>query len=146
MKEKVKTIFNGNYHSDEEYNKFVAIPDIIDENTRHQTLMPRVAAQWEIDLAADIRVKAMAAESKARTQSRRDPWVQKSLKSRERGGREMDFELEGEDDDDDDILEDEEDEDEDEDNDDDDDEDGDNDSEEIEEDDDDIDISSTRDG
>lgn len=108
MKERVKSIFTGNFHSDEEYHKFVAIPDIIDENTRHQALMPRVAAQWEIELATEIRIKAMTADSHARMQRRRDPWVQKSLARRERGEGDMGSEVEEEDDeeDDDDLWED----------------------------------------
>ncbi|KAI9781227.1 MAG: tau 95 subunit of transcription factor TFIIIC [Peltula sp. TS41687] len=104
MKEKVRTIFNGNLHSDEDYNKFAAIPDVIDENIRQQISMPRVSAQWEIELAAHIRVNAMAWESRARTESRRDTWLKKSLKSGKKRDGETESEGEGEDDDDDDDV------------------------------------------
>ncbi|KAI9886982.1 MAG: tau 95 subunit of transcription factor TFIIIC [Watsoniomyces obsoletus] len=66
MKEKAKWILaaeaagleGGHTRSDTEFDKILAIPDHLDENNWSQAILRGEASSWEVDMAADIRMRA----------------------------------------------------------------------------------------
>ena len=59
FKEKARCLLSGKeVPSDVDFRRIVDLPDIIDERTRQQALLPREASSWEVELASEIRTRA----------------------------------------------------------------------------------------
>ncbi|KAI9850602.1 MAG: tau 95 subunit of transcription factor TFIIIC [Thelocarpon superellum] len=65
MKEKVKALIGGRQTSTVDLAKLLQLPDIINDATRDQTVLPRGANAREIEMATEIRVKASHGMSQA---------------------------------------------------------------------------------
>ncbi len=69
MKEKTKAILAGEPRSDVDFHRIIDFPDIIDDNTRQLTALRGIADSWEVELAAEIRLRAAPAQSRQKAQS-----------------------------------------------------------------------------